>query len=153
MRRIPYAAVGSSVVVLLAVVCSGAFSRDQNQTRHEPPPNTPTEVPDFSFKSLGASHQVKRVIARRVFHERLSLLAAAELFREANGREGLARLRATHLSGTLQEHLCRQVIAFIGPLEAEQAGRERPPEAGYTAGLETELNRLLAAGAFAASEL
>ena len=94
--------------------------------------------------------RAKRAAARRVLHERLPLLAAAELFRTVNGTEGLERLRVLPCGGgTLRERLCRQVVQYVCVVETGYGMDEGPPEWSYCADLHLELECLLTAGALA----
>lgn len=92
---------------------------------------------------------VKEQLARRVVMERMALLEAAELFRRANGEDGLAALARGGPGRSVREKLCRQVVAYAVGAEAEMRAE------GYTscvwgvaADLEAEFQRRLAAGDF-----
>jgi hypothetical protein len=93
---------------------------------------------------------IKRQLAERVLTERIPLLEAAELFRQANGPDGLDGLARSRVPGrSVREKLCRQVIGYVEMAEEDRAaaGRARPHPL-VSGVLRAELERRIAAGEF-----
>ena len=150
LRRASLAAFVTFFASLLAVAGYSAFG--YIRATHRPASYARLTPPDRGVESVTASNLAKRLAAQRVFNERLPLLAAAELFREASGTEGLMRLGAATGAGTLRERLCRQVIQYVYTIETGHGLTGRPPEWSYSAELWSELECLLAAGVLAAPQ-
>jgi hypothetical protein len=111
----------------------------------------PAPRPEWALESNPAGHEAVAAqrrslmlhrLARRIIAERIPLLEAAELFREANGKAGLEALVRAMPGRSLREKLCRQVIHFV-VAETEAATAPRVSEA-----LQDELDRRLVAGEF-----
>lgn len=92
--------------------------------------------------------RVKRQLARRVIAERIPLPEAAELFRRANGEDGLVVLARGTSGRSMREKLCHQVIMYTAEAEAEMRAEGWTSCAWDTAELEADFKRRLAAGEF-----
>lgn len=142
MRKFAIVVIGGVFALGVGAVCRDAVRRPPSPQQPHQCPGLP---PDRSLDPLHASSRAKRDAAFRVIRDRLSLLEAAELFRVANGPEGVKRLNL--LPGrTIRERLCRQVIWYVTVIEAERTGAgEGTHEASHVASLMKELERLQAA--------
>lgn len=90
---------------------------------------------------------VKHQLTRRVLAERMPLPAAAELFRRANGDDGIANLALGLPGRSLRERLSLQVVKYALAVEAEMRAEGHEPN-GWAAELEAEFLRRQAAGEF-----
>jgi hypothetical protein len=107
----------------------------------EPPP----EVVAIQRRTLA-----KRQLAFRIIAERTALLEAAEMFRLANGEDGMDCLaRNGTQECSIREKLCRQVIEYVSVAEAElESAGQAPIGPPLSALFQDELDCRLAAGAF-----
>jgi hypothetical protein len=122
--------------------------RKPRSARRPAPPIFGVQPPPPEAVVLERRTRAKSLLARRVIAERIPLLDAAEMFREANGEEGM-RLVATVRGRSVREKLCRQVISFVCGAETEMEEDGHTP-AGSRASvvLEKELGLRIAAGEF-----
>lgn len=93
---------------------------------------------------------VKDRLARRIIVERIALLEAAELFRAANGDDGLVALARGIPGHSIREKLCIQVINYVFSVENDMARDGEPLPSGprWSAVLRAEFDRRRAAGEF-----
>jgi hypothetical protein len=138
---------------LLAGVAVAGAALLVREYRQPPPVRTEARS---SFMVLSAPPEVavlvqrahaKSRLARRVIAERTPLLDAAELFRRANGEDGMLALVDMVEGRSVREKLCRQVIYYVAGAEneMEHEGRVRTGPR-VSAELQAELDRRLAAG-------
>jgi hypothetical protein len=93
--------------------------------------------------------RIKRDLTRRIMNERISLLEAAELFREANGEDGMYSLTLSNPNRSLRELLCRQVIDYVVTVEREWECEGRVCSGTrLSEELQHELDQRIAAGEF-----
>ena len=93
--------------------------------------------------------RIKKDLARRITAERIPLLEAAELFREANGEDGLHYLSLSNPNHSLHELLCRQVIDYVAAAEREMEAEGRTwIGTRVSEELQRELDLRIAAGQF-----
>jgi hypothetical protein len=106
----------------------------------------PPEVVAIERRTLA-----KRQLAFRIVAERTPLLEAAEMFRRANGEDGMDRLaRNIAMTGSIREKLCRQVIEYVFVAEAEmESAGHAPIDPPLSALFRDELDHRLVAGEFA----
>lgn len=90
---------------------------------------------------------VKHQLIRQVLAGRVPLLDAAELFRRANGGDGLVGLVRGMPGRSVREKLCYQVIRYALAAETEMLADGHEPN-GWRTELEAEFVRRNAAGEF-----
>jgi hypothetical protein len=129
----------------LIATCRQIHTRTPSPS-HEEPVVLDQPAPPESF-AIQQRTLAKRQITRRLIAERIPLLDAAEMFRQANGEEGMKYLRFGALGGSIREKLCRQVIDYVLVIERESQGATQPvPDIPVADALQAELNHLLAVG-------
>ena len=137
-----------AVVALTGAVAVAWAYRAPAPARPVPHESLLCPVPSEAQASLYRM-RVKSLLARRVLAERIPLLEAAELFRRANGEDGLAALVRSTPGRSVREKLCRQVISYAAVAEAEMRTEGCTSCVwGVAADLEADFNRRLTAGEF-----
>jgi hypothetical protein len=63
--------------------------------------------------------RIRRDLTQQILRERIALLDAAELFRQANGEDGMLNLILTGPGQSVREKLCWQVISSVSDMESE----------------------------------
>lgn len=120
---------------------------------HRTPPVRRGAVPTLVCPAPPEAHAsscrvtLKNQLIRRVLAERMSLLSAAELFRHANGDDGMAGLVRGLPGRSVREKLCYQVVRYAITVEAEMRDEGREPN-GWGGELEAEFERRCATGDF-----
>jgi hypothetical protein len=149
MRLSDFATV-AFVVLAVGVLLCPACRKPPAQPRPAPASETVSEPPPV-LTTIESRTVAKRQLAHRVIAERIPLLEAAEMFRLANGEDGMQRLTwQITMGATMRERLCRQVIAYVSGVEDDmEAAGHAPTNPPVSALLQAELDRRLAAGEFA----
>ena len=98
-------------------------------------------------EAIDSRLRAKNQLARRIATERMPILKAAELFRQANGEDGLAALVYSVPGRSVREKLCRQVIDFVRAAERDFQREGHPLSTPHVSvELQADLDRLLVAG-------
>lgn len=120
MRSVTFTLPAVVIVMLAVLLVRPDCGTSPRWAKREPVSNLLSPVPPETL-AMQERWRVKYDLARRIIAERIPLLEAVELFRRANGEDGLHNLAVSHPGQSIHVLLCRQVIEFVATKERDMA--------------------------------